>query len=145
MTDWWRHYKEVRARLNQQPQITKIKPPKHVDDYVMPVCVPEVSETAEQLQKKRLKGCPLSMRRQAIVLPVLEEFDMTWEQLWEKDRTAKMHPPRRKVWLKLWEDGMSMNQIAYYTRRDHTTVLWGLRMIKKEQSKEKVECTTGTR
>lgn len=143
MTNWQEHYKAVRARLNQKPQITKIKPPKHVEDYVMPAPAPEVEESAEQVHKRRLKGCPLSMRRQALVLSVLEEFNMTWEELWAKDRSAKMHAPRRKVWMKLWEDGMSIAQIGRFTRRDHTTVLWGLRILKKQQSEEKV-CTTGT-
>lgn len=143
MTNWIEHYKAVRQRLNQAAQIKKAAPKKPIEDYVMPIPLPEVSESEEQIQRRRMKGCPLSMRRQAIVLPVLEEFDLTWERLWQKDRRAVMHIPRRKVWLKLWEDGMSMVQIGRMTQRDHTTVLWGLRAVKKEQSEEKT-CTTGT-
>ena len=143
MTNFTEHYKQVRARLNKGAQIKKIEKPRFVDDYVMPAPQPEASETQASSQARRLKGCPLSMRRQAIVLPVLEEFDMTWETLWAKDRRASMHAPRRKVWLKLWEDGMSIAQIGRFTRRDHTTVLWGLRALKKAQSEEKA-CTTAT-
>lgn len=143
MTNWIEHYKAVRQRLNQAAQIKKAAPKKPIEDYVMPTPLPEVSESEEQIQRRRMKGCPLSMRRQAIVLPVLEEFDLTWERLWQKDRRAVMHIPRRKVWLKLWEDGMSMVQIGRMTQRDHTTVLWGLRAVKKEQSEEKA-CTTET-
>lgn len=143
MTNWAEHYKAVRQRLNQAAQIKKVAPKKPIEDYVMPRPLPEVSESVEQIQRRRLKGCPLSMRRQALVLPLLEEFDLTWERLWEKDRRAVMHKPRRKVWLKLWEDGMSIAQIGRMTQRDHTTVLWGLRAVKKEQSEEKA-CTTGT-
>lgn len=143
MTNFTEHYKQVRARLNMGAQIKKIEKPRFVDDYVMPAPQPEVQETQAISNARRLKGCPLSMRRQAIVLPVLEEFDMTWETLWAKDRRASMHAPRRKVWLKLWEDGMSIAQIGRFTRRDHTTVLWGLRALKKAQSEEKA-CTTAT-
>jgi chromosomal replication initiation ATPase DnaA len=142
--DFAEHYKQVRARLNKGAQIKKVAPPKPIEDYVMPRPQPEVSETEEQKQRRRLKGCPLSMRRQALILPVLEEFDLTWEKLWEKDRRAVLQEPRRKVWLKMWEDGMSLNQIGYYTQRDHTTVLWGLRVLKKAQSEGKT-CTTATR
>lgn len=143
MTNWTEHYKAVRQRLNKAAQIKKVAPKKPIEDYVMPRPLPEVTESAEQIQRRRMKGCPLSMRRQAIVLPVLEEFDLTWERLWQKDRRAVMHIPRRQVWLKLWEDGMSMVQIGRMTQRDHTTVLWGLRAVKKEQSEEKA-CTTET-
>ena len=139
--DFAEHYKQVRARLNRGAQIKKIEKPRFVEDYVMPRPQPEVSETEEQKQRRRLKGCPLSMRRQALILPVLEEFDTTWETLWGKDRRAVMHTPRRKLWLKLWEDGMSIAQIGRFTQRDHTTVLHGLRSIKKAQSEEKI-CTT---
>ena len=141
--DFANHYKQVRARLNGGAQIKKIEKPRFVEDYVMPRPQPEASETEEQTRRKRLKGCLLSTRRQFIVLPILEEFDLTWEKLWEKDRRASMHAPRRKVWLKLWEDGMSISQIGRYTQRDHTTVLWGLRAIKKAQSEDKT-CTTAT-
>ena len=143
MTNWTEHYKAVRQRLNQAAQIKRATPKKPIEDYVMPIPLPEVSESEEQIQRRRMKGCPLSMRRQAIVLPVLEEFDLTWERLWQKDRRAVMHIPRRQVWLKLWEDGMSIAQIGRMTQRDHTTVLWGLRAVKKAQSEEKA-CTTGT-
>lgn len=143
-TNWQEHYKQVRARLNKSAQIKKVTPPKPIDDYVMPRPLPEVPETQEQMQRKRLKGCPLSLRRQAIVLTILEEFDLTWETLWAKDRRAVMHAPRRKVWLKLWEDGMSISQIGRMTQRDHTTVLWGLRAVKKAQSEDNT-CTTATR
>lgn len=147
--DFAEHYKQVRARLNAGAQINKVAPIKNVapkkpvEDYVMPAPVPEVPESKELIQRRRLRGCPLSIRRQGIVLPVLEEFDLTWEKLWEKDRRQALHNPRRKVWLKLWEDGMSLLQIGRYTRRDHSTVLHGLRSIKKTQSEEKA-CTTGT-
>lgn len=134
--DFAEHYKQVRARLNKGAQIKKVAPPKPIEDYVMPRPQPETPETQEQAQRRRLKGCPLSMRRQALVLPVLEEFNTTWEKLWEKDRRAVMHAPRRKLWLKLWEDGMSIAQIGRFTQRDHTTVLWGLRALKKAQSED---------
>ena len=141
--DFAEHYKQVRARLNAGVQIKKVAPKKPIEDYVMPAPIPEVAESQELIQRRRLRGCPLSIRRQAIVLPVLEEFDLTWEKLWEKDRRQALQEPRRKVWLKLWEDGMSLLQIGRYTRRDHSTVLHGLRSIKKTQSEEKA-CTTGT-
>lgn len=143
-TNWQEHYKAVRQRLNKAAQIKKVTPPKPIEDYVMPRSMPEVPESIEQQQRRRMKGCPLSLRRQGIVLPILEEFDLTWEKLWAKDRRAMMHIPRRKIWLKLWEDGMSISQIGHMTQRDHTTVLWGLRAIKKLQSEEKTTCTTGT-
>lgn len=144
MKDWAEHYKQVRARLNGVANLTRVKKPKFADDdYVMPRPLPELPESVEQQKTRRMKGCPLSMRRQALVLPILEEFDMTWEQLWAKDRRALMHEPRRKLWLKLWEDGMSIAQIGRFTQRDHTTVLWGLRSIKKAQSEGKA-CTTAT-
>lgn len=147
--DFAEHYKQVRARLNGGAQIKKVAPiknvapPKPIEDYVMPKPFPEVTETEEQKQRRRLKGCPLSMRRQGLILTVLEEFDTSWEKLWQKDRSRVLQEPRRKLWLKLWEDGMSLNQIGYYTQRDHTTVLHGLRSIKKTQSEEKT-CTTAT-
>lgn len=144
MTNFLEHYKQVRARLNRGAQIKKIEPPRFVDDYVMPRPQPEMPETQETLRMRRLNGCPLSMRRKLIVLPVLEEFDLTWEKLVAKDRRVVMQEPRRKVWLKLWEDGMSMKQIGIYTQRDHSTVIHGLRAIKKAQSEDKA-CTTATR
>ena len=144
MTNFAQHYKEVRARLNKGAQITKVKTPRFAEDYVMPRPQPEAGEKQISEEARLLKGCPLSMRRQALVLPVLQEFGITWEKLWAKDRRAMMHAPRRKVWLKLWEDGMSIAQIGTYTQRDHTTVLWGLRALKKAQSEEKA-CTTATR
>jgi hypothetical protein len=143
MTNWTEHYRAVRARLNKTAQIKKVAPPKPIEDYVMPRPLPEVPVSIEEQQRKRMKGCPLSLRRQGLVLPILEEFDMTWEKLWEKDRRAVLMEPRRKIWLKLWEDGMSIAQIGRFTQRDHTTVLWGLRAIKKAQSEEKI-CTTAT-
>jgi hypothetical protein len=142
MTNWQEHYKAVRDRLNKKPQITRIKPPKHQEDYVMPDPQPE-PDTEEVKRKFRLRGCPLSTRRQFLVLPILEEFDLTWEKLWEKDRRAVLMIPRRKMWLKLWEDGMSLSQIGMYTRRDHSTVLHGIRTIKKAQSENKA-CITAT-
>lgn len=144
MNNWQAHYKAVRERLNrkQTPKITKIEPPKHQEDYVLPAPEPEV-DRHEIMRRVRLRGCPLSTRRQCLILPVLEEFNLTWEKLWEKDKRALMHEPRRKVWLKLWEDGMSLSQIGSYTRRDHSTVLHGIRTIKKAQSEDKV-CTTAT-
>ena len=71
MTNWAEHYKAVRQRLNQAAQIKRATPKKPIEDYVMPVPLPEVSESVEQIQRRRLKGCPLSMRRQALVLPLL--------------------------------------------------------------------------
>jgi hypothetical protein len=145
MTNLINHYKAVRARLNSAPApaVKNVKAPKPVEDYVMPKPVPETPISVEDMQRRRLKNCPLSIRRKAIVLPILEEFDTTWEKLWAKDRRAVMHPPRRKVWLKLWEDGMSLPQIGRFTQRDHTTVLWGIRAIMKEKSEDKA-CTTAT-
>jgi hypothetical protein len=143
MTNWTEHYKQVRARLNKTAQIKKVAPRKPIEDYVLPRPLPETPQSIEEQQRKRMKGCPLSLRRQGLVLPILEEFDMTWEKLWAKDRRAVLMTPRRKVWLKLWEDGMSISQIGQFTQRDHTTVLWGLRAIKKAQSEDKA-CTTAT-
>jgi hypothetical protein len=145
MTNWQEHYKAVRDRLNKpmQPKIVKVAAPKPPpEDYVMPAPQPE-PDTEEVRRKIRLKGCPLSTRRQFLVLPILEEFNLTWEKLWAKDKRALMHEPRRKVWLKLWEDGMSISQIGTFTRRDHSTVLHGLKFIKKAQSEDKA-CTTAT-
>lgn len=144
MTNFAEHYKAVRARLNKGAQITKIKPPRFVEDYVMPRPQPQTAETQLNEEKRLLKSCALSMRRQAIVLPILQEFDITWEKLWEPDRRHVMHAPRRKVWLALWEDGMSLNQIGQYTRRDHSTVIHGLRAVKKQQAEGKGKCTIAT-
>jgi len=74
---------------------------------------------------------PLYKRRMAdIVAAVALANDVTVAELKSDDRTRQISWPRQDAMLAMSEDGFSLKQIGLFFKRDHTTVLHGIRAAK---------------
>jgi hypothetical protein len=74
---------------------------------------------------------PLYRRRMAdIAAAVALANDLTVTELKSADRTARIAWPRQEAMLAMQEEGFSLPQIGRFFKRDHTTVLHGVRAAK---------------
>ena len=127
------NYKDVRQRLNKGVSATPLpmiirKPPEPV--------LTVVATTEDQAILKRrslLDGCPLPNRFKLVVLFILEEADIPWRLLFKSSRKKHLVDVRRKVFCALRDEGLSFLQIARYCGMDHSTVIYGIREMRKKE------------
>mgnify|MGYP000933061048 CR=1 FL=1 len=58
---------------------------------------------------------------------IAASYGFTLDQLKQRDRRPRTCEARNACYAYLRSQGWSLNKIGNYFRRDHTTVLWGLR------------------
>jgi chromosomal replication initiation ATPase DnaA len=93
-------------------------------------------------QKNLLSGCELARARKA-VWPVLDAYGIAWGNVIASDRRPFMVRVRWEVCEALRNAGMSLPLIGRIIKRNHTTVLHGLRAleIRREYDQRRVERT----
>jgi chromosomal replication initiation ATPase DnaA len=69
------------------------------------------------------------------ILVVLEEYAISWDELFTKDRPSFKSIIRWKVFRALRDEGMSLGEIARICDVDHTSVIHGLRKVSSEDLK----------
>ena len=84
-------------------------------------------------QQALLSGCELGRARKA-VWPVLDAYGLAWGTVIAPDRRPYMVRVRWEVYEALRKAGMSTPQIGRIVRRDHTTVLHGLRALEARRA-----------
>ena len=136
------HYAALKNRLNRPA----IKPAPAAPTRQTPV-PPVVAKPAEQpvdvikglrkeieaaieVAKNRLHGAEgLSNRRKLAVLPVLEEHNVSWDDIINTNRKHHFVLARRDVYYELFKTGMSLAEIGRTCNRDHTSVLYNIKMF----------------
>lgn len=152
-------YKEVRKRLNKgpapKPKVLKLEqvdlPPPPVEppseDVVVRERIRMASAESEGISYRQalLRGCDgLPKRAKLAILPVLEETNYTWEELFRKSPDTKRNNRTRQAVNAKWEIfkimhyelGFTVNRIATWCNMDHTSVFYGLGLLKKKRGKE---------
>ncbi len=87
-----------------------------------------------------LKGAEdIPKRIKLAVLPILEETNFSWGELFGKDKETKRNARSAEAVKTKWEifkelhniHGIGPTQIAHWCKMDHTSVLYGLGKLKK--------------
>lgn len=165
------NYKKIRSRFNapQKQQVVQTKPP---EASIVEVKKPEVNTKELSSLKARKDPALRKMLRQVVlleegityreallkgtenipkrikllVLPILEEANFSWEELFGKNPTTKGNSRTEDVVQTKWkifrelhkELKLNPSQIAQWCSMDHTSVLYGLgKLEKKRKPKEK--------
>jgi len=82
-----------------------------------------------------LKGMPVCRPRYKLaVLPILEEYAISWENLFNGRRATFQTVIRWKLFDTLRQEGMTLIAIADLCRMDHSSVMYGLRKIKEMET-----------
>lgn len=128
MQDLLDHYKAVRQRITGEPQ-RRIP----VAAYRRPVVALPAPPQAPLAPPPPdlLEGLVAPPRIKAIIREVLVAHNMTWAEIVSPARTWNYTAPRRHLWKALQEAGLSLPQIGRLFKRDHTTILHGIRELAK--------------
>ena len=89
--------------------------------------------TDTERQQALLSGCELARARKA-VWPVLDAYGIAWNNVIAGDRRPYMVRVRWEVYEALRKTGMSTPLIGRIVKRDHTTVLHGLRALEARRA-----------
>jgi len=101
-----------------------------------------VLEEGISYREALLKGAEdLPKRMKLLVLPILEESDFSWEELFGKDPVTNRNartPETVKVKWEIFRElqtylNMNANQIAAWCKMDHTSVAYGLGTLRKSK------------
>lgn len=160
------NYKKVRNRLNRpqkKPVVVKTveesvptieppmyKPPENITTlkvmqdpelrgYLRKVVLLEEGITYRQALLKGAEDIP--KRIKLAILPILEERNFSWGELFGKDKETKRNSRSPQAVQAKWEifkelhynHGMNPTQIASWCKMDHTSVLYGLGKLKKRE------------
>ena len=123
------HYAAVKARIAGAAR----RPPPQVQPLLVVRPAPPEPEPDEEpdLRPPLLAGAPIGRTRD-LVEPVLQRHMVTWKQVAGRDRKQAIVAARQECMWVLNKAGMSLPMIGRFMRRDHTTVLHGVR---KHESK----------
>lgn len=117
----------------------KILKDRSVRDYVRRVVLLEQNITYRQALLKGAEDVP--KRVKLLILPILEEHNYSWEELFGKDkgtsrnsRTAQSVEVKWQIFREIYNNlETNPNQIARWCGMDHTSVLYGLGLLKKRK------------
>lgn len=150
-------YKEVRKRLNAgsppkpkavvtEEVVVKVTAPKSVDEMIREqLLMATVHNEGISYRQALLKGCDgLPKRIKLAILPILEETNYSWEDLFRKNPETKRNARSKNAVQAKWEIfkilhyefGVTVNRIAQICGMDHTSVFYGLGLLKKKVRKE---------
>lgn len=153
-------YREVRKRLNagsppkpkavvSEEIVAKVIAPKSVDEMIREqLLMATIHDEGISYRQALLKGCEgIPKRIKLAILPVLEETNYSWEDLFRKNPETNRNPRKRDAVQAKWEIfkilhyefGMTVNRIAQICDMDHTSVFYGLGLLKKKGRKEKTD------
>jgi len=117
--DWATHYAEVRRRIKAAVEAANV--PVEPDPQPPPPPEPE-----PDLRPPLLAGAPIGRIRD-LVEPVLQRHQLTWKDISGRSRRRPIVMARQECMWVMRSAGMSYPLIGRFLRRDHTTVLHGVR------------------
>ena len=90
------------------------------------------------LARRRAEVPQLPPEAHAAVVAVLTLHNLTWNDIISHARDARLHPPRRQIYLILRDLGWSYPRIARCCNRAcHTSIMHGILMIKYNTGKRR--------
>lgn len=124
--NWVEHYKAVKHRISIEAPMKNGKVP--VLPPTVTIIPPEVyfPEKPKTPDEELTKGL-FPKRFAKILLPVLREYNIPFEELSSNRRFQKYQIPRFRMYAMLRDAGYSLNEIGGIFNRDHTTILHGIR------------------
>lgn len=151
-------YKEIRKRLNGGKAAVKVIKLEEVKVEEPPVPVPPTPPTEDYVDRSKVRvatiiGSGISYRQALLkgsdgipkraklaILPVLEESNYSWEELFGKSHDTKRNNRRQEAVRVKWEIfkimhfelGFKVNRIATWCQMDHTSVFYGLGLLKRK-------------
>ena len=121
--DLTEHYKAVARRIAAVAPVIEVKPVKVEPLKVEPVEVP--------LPVIRLGVPPVSDAARQYISSILMANKMGWKELVYPNRSTDMVRLRAQIYVFLNDRGWSLSQIGKLFNRDHSTVLYSIRNIRK--------------
>ena len=128
------HYRAVRARIiagYRPPVLLPGLPPG--ERKALPPQEPEPELPAAR-RARLLHGAPASASLHAAVYPTLDALGAAWFEVFTRKRTPLLARMRWRVFRDLQRLGLSLNRIGRLTGYDHTTIIYGLRKLAKEEN-----------
>jgi hypothetical protein len=121
------HYAAIRAKFNKAPIPLRVVPPPPEPVHVS--APDHILEAEISRLQVLMDGCRIPPRLRLLVLPMVEEFGIPWFDLVSPSRKEYLKGPRRKIWVMLQREGLSLPQIGKMFNRDHTTILHGINAV----------------
>ena len=118
------HYAAIKAKFNKVPIPLRVVPPPPEPEHTP--APDHVLEAEISRLQVLMEGCRIPSRLRLLVLPMVEECDIPWSMLVSPSRMEYLKGPRRKIWVMLQREGLSLPQIGKMFNRDHTTILHGI-------------------
>jgi len=119
------HYRAVRARI-----VAGYRPP-----LLPPVALTTQGPELPAARRARLlHGAPASASLHAAVYPTLDALGVAWFEVFTRKRTPLLARMRWRVFRDLQRLGLSFSRIGRLTGYDHTTIIYGLRKLAKEEN-----------
>ena len=130
---------EVREQPLPQPEkLAKYGAGEHKRDISrdMQNLVTEAEKRGISYYQRLIEHVPVMPKSKKLaILVVLEEYAISWDELFTKDRPAFKSIIRWKVFRAMRDEGMSLGEIARICDVDHTSVMHGLRKVSSEDLK----------
>ena len=128
-TDPEAHYAAIRARLRPSPQVSVVRRPPPAPDAPRVYTAEEEAALDAKIERNQrlLAGCGISGRLKMLLLPILQEHDVTWMQMLRGGRAHCYRDCKREVWTMLYDEGLSYPQIGKLFGNDHTSILHGVK------------------
>ena len=133
------HYKAVRARLNAgpPPKLVVLPPPQPKPENEPEAPAPLPLDMLRTYAPELLHRLHASQEIREKILPILEKHRMSWVDTMAKSQKWKHTKCRFEIYAKLNAHGWSLSQIGRLCgKRDHTTILSGIRRFIKENLTE---------
>lgn len=118
------HYAAIKAKFNKAPIPLRVVPPPPEPEHIP--APDHVLEAEISRLQVLMEGCRIPSRLRLLVLPMVEECGIPWSMLVSPSRMEYLKGPRRKIWVMLQREGLSLPQIGKMFNRDHTTILHGI-------------------
>lgn len=128
--NWVAHYKAVKHRISVEAPMKagKVVITKPTVTIIPPeVYFPEKERTPDDVLTKGI----YPKRYIPLLLPLLREYEIPFEELMSERRFAKYQIPRFRMYNHLRECGYSLSEIGNIFNRDHTSILHGIRRWKE--------------
>jgi len=118
------HYAAIKAKFNKASIPLRVVPPP--PEPVHTPAPDHVLEAEISRLQVLMEGCRIPSRLRMLVLPMVEDCGIPWAMLVSPSRMEYLKGPRRKIWVMLQREGLSLPQIGKMFNRDHTTILHGI-------------------